>query len=92
MGNFDKGVHVMTEKKVFVALGSPRKRANSTILAQRAADGARDAGADVELFELHKMDIKPCDACDACKGKKGRGCIIKDDMQILYLNSDRQMS
>ena len=82
----------MTEKKVFVALGSPRKEANSTILAQRAADGARDAGADVELFELHKMDIKPCDACDACKGKKGRGCIIKDDMQILYLNSDRQMS
>ncbi len=57
----------MTAKKVLVALGSPRKEANSTILAQRAADGARDAGADVELFDLHKMDIKPCDACDACR-------------------------
>lgn len=27
------------------------------------------------------MDIKPC---DACQGKKAKGCIIKNDMQILY--------
>jgi len=71
-------------KKAFVALGSPRKEANSTILAHRAADGARDAGAEVELYDLHKMDIKPCDGCDACRGKASKGCIIKDDMQALY--------
>jgi multimeric flavodoxin WrbA len=30
------------------------------------------------------MDIRPCDACEACQGEKGKGCIIKDDMRILY--------
>jgi hypothetical protein len=50
MGSLDGGEHVMTVKKVFVVLGSPRKEANSTILAQKAADGARDTGADVELL------------------------------------------
>jgi multimeric flavodoxin WrbA len=74
----------MTAKKVLVALGSPRKQANSTILAERAADGAREAGGEVESFFLHGMDIKLCDACDACKKKSDRGCHIKDDMQLLY--------
>ncbi|RLC68432.1 MAG: hypothetical protein DRH97_03120 [Chloroflexi bacterium] len=74
----------MTAKKVLVALGSPRREANSTILAQRAADGARDAGADVELLDLPKMDIKACDGCDACHGRSSKGCIIRDDMQALY--------
>lgn len=75
---------MMTAKRVFVALGSPRKQANSTILAERAADGAREAGAEVESFYLHGMDIKLCDACDACRRKNSRGCHIKDDMQLLY--------
>ncbi len=74
----------MTARNVFIALGSPRKEANSTILAQRAADGAREAGASVAMFRLHELDIRPCDACDACKGRKSQGCIIKDDMQRLY--------
>jgi len=74
----------MSAKKVLVALGSPRKDANSTILAQRAADGAKEAGADVELVDLPKLDIKPCDGCDACKGKSSKGCIIQDDMLALY--------
>lgn len=74
----------MAAKRVFVALGSPRKDGNSTILAEAAAEGAREAGAEVESFYLHGMDIKYCDACDACKAKNSRGCIIKDDMQILY--------
>lgn len=74
----------MAARRVLVAMGSPRKEGNSTILAQRAADGATAAGADVELFKLHDMDIKPCDGCDACQQKKSQGCHIKDDMQVLY--------
>ncbi len=74
----------MATRRVFIALGSPRKEANSTILAEMAAEGAREAGAEVESFYLHGMDIKLCDACDACKAKSSRGCIIKDDMQLLY--------
>ena len=29
------------------------------------------------------MDIRPCDACDICQETR-QGCIIEDDMQILY--------
>lgn len=74
----------MAAKRVFIALGSPRKEANSTILAEKAGEGAREAGADVESFYLQGMDIKMCDACDACRARKSRGCHIKDDMQALY--------
>jgi multimeric flavodoxin WrbA len=46
--------------------------------------GARAAGAKVESFHLHEMDISPCDACDACRADADAGCIIDDDMQLLY--------
>jgi len=74
----------MKIKNVLIVISSPRKGANSTILAHRAADGARDTGAEVELIDLSKIDIKPCDGCDACRGKSSKVCIIKDDMQALY--------
>ena len=73
----------MSGKHVLILKGSPRKKGNSSILADQVADGARSAGAEVESFDLHNMDIRPCDACDACQGTDA-DCIIEDDMQILY--------
>jgi multimeric flavodoxin WrbA len=72
------------EKKVMVAIGSPRKKGNSATLAKQVAAGAMAVGARVETFFLHHMNIKPCTACDACRKKKDVDCIIQDDMQILY--------
>ena len=72
------------ERKVLVLTGSPRRNANSTILAEQALNGAKAAGADVELFHLAKMEISPCTACDGCRKKNAKGCVIKDDMQLLY--------
>ncbi len=72
------------QKKVLVLTGSPRPNANSTILAEQALNGAKAAGAYVELFHLAKMKIGPCIACDGCRRKNGKGCVIKDDMQLLY--------
>jgi len=69
---------------VVVLLGSPRRKGNSAILAARIAAGARAAGADVESFYLHGMNIRPCTACDACKADIAKDCVIRDDMQILY--------
>jgi len=43
----------MGAKKVLIFLGSPRKRGNSALLAERLMDGARAAGAEVESFYLH---------------------------------------
>ena len=74
----------MTARKAIIVLGSPRKKGNSTTLAHRVADGAREVRADVELFYLHGMDIKPCDACGACRKKSSKGCHIQDGMQALY--------
>ena len=74
----------MSKKNVVVFLGSPRKDANSTILARRIAEGARQAGANVEEFYLHDMEIAPCDACDSCQGMLEIDCVIEDDMVDIY--------
>lgn len=71
-------------QKVLIVNGSPRKKGNSAALSKRVADGARSAGAKVETFFLHTMNIKPCTACDACRKKLKKDCVIKDDMQALY--------
>jgi len=71
-------------RKVMIAVGSPRKRGNSSTLAAEVASGAEAAGAQVETFHLHGMDIKPCTACGGCRKKTHVDCVIKDDMQKLY--------
>ena len=70
-------------KNVLILKGSPRENGNSALLAERAADGARQAGAKVESIYLHGLDIRACDACDLCH-EPGRTCVIEDDMQSLY--------
>jgi multimeric flavodoxin WrbA len=74
----------MAPLKVVIVKGSPRQDGNSAALADQVAAGARAAGAHVESFFLHGMDIRACDACDACRTEPYRGCVIEDDMQILY--------
>jgi multimeric flavodoxin WrbA len=71
-------------RKVVIVLGSPRPEGNSTILAQKAAEGARAAGAEVIIFYAHQMEIKPCNACDSCVVKQTDECAIKDNMQSAY--------
>jgi len=74
----------MSNGKVIIVIGSPRKRGNSATLAQRVNDGAKAAGADVESYYLHYMDIKPCTACDVCREDTAEDCNITDDMEGLY--------
>ena len=74
----------MSEKKVLVLLGSPRKKGNSARLAQKVIEGLEEAGSGVESFYLHGMDIKPCTACDACRENSSKDCIIEDNMQGMY--------
>lgn len=70
--------------KVVIVKGSPRRSGNSAILADQVAAGAEAAGATVESFYLHGMDIRPCDACGSCQGMAAIDCVIEDDMQALY--------
>ena len=69
-------------KNILVFKGSPRVHGNSSTLAEQTAEGAKSAGAEVESFFLHDLDIRPCDACDTCQ--ETGVCILMDDMQILY--------
>jgi multimeric flavodoxin WrbA len=70
-------------KRILIFKGSPRINGNSAALANQVSAGASQAGAEVEVFNLASMDIRPCDACDVCKENFG-GCIVEDDMQLLY--------
>lgn len=71
-------------KKTVVILGSPRKNGNSAILAHKAIEGIIAANGAYEMFYLHGMNIKPCQACDYCKKDDKRQCIINDDMHLIY--------
>ena len=68
-------------KNILILKSSPREKGNSAVLAERAAAGAAEGGAQVESIYLHGLDIRPCDACELCTDGL---CVIEDDMQPLY--------
>jgi multimeric flavodoxin WrbA len=71
-------------KKILALLGSPRKKGNSTALADKIIEGAEAAGAAVEKIYLHGQKIAPCQACYVCRKPNSRSCAIDDDMQPIY--------
>jgi len=71
-------------KQVLVILGSPRKKGNSSTLADRISRGAKSAGAEVETLFLQDLKISPCRGCDTCQTHDSKGCATKDDMQKIY--------
>jgi len=68
--------------KVLGIAASPRRGGNSEILLDRALEGARTKGAEVEKVVIADLKIAPCDGRSRC-WSTGR-CHIKDDMQPLY--------
>ena len=68
--------------KVLGIMGSPRSQSNTEILLDRALEGAREMGAEVEKVLVSKLKISPCLEIYACL--KDGDCAIKDDMQSLY--------
>ena len=69
--------------KILGICASPRGSKSTTLrLVQALLGGAREAGAEVELVDLCKLDIKFCNACQVCF--KTGVCVHKDDFQGLY--------
>lgn len=68
--------------KILGIVGSPRRQSNTEILLDKALEGAREAGAEVEKVLVSKLKISPCLEIYACR--KDGNCAIKDDMQSLY--------
>ncbi len=72
------------ETKIIALLGSPRKKGNSTLLANQIILGAESEGATVESIYLNGLNIKACQGCYACQEEDSKGCVIKDDMQDIH--------
>lgn len=62
---------------------SPRRGGNSDLLLEAAIEGAAQAGAQVDRFDLREMTIAPCRHCGGCADGGGR-CVMGDDMTQLY--------
>ncbi len=71
-------------KKVLIIMASPRRRGNSTLLAEEAARGAREAGAEVRTVRLSELLFGPCLACEACRKAVAKDCIQDDDLKALH--------
>ncbi len=75
---------IQDEKKVLTLLGSPRKKGNSTTLANQITKGAESNGAIVDSIYLNGLKIKPCQGCYSCQKPDSKGCAVDDDMQTIY--------
>lgn len=56
-------------KKVLILSASPRKGGNSDLLCDAFAQGAREAGHEVEKIYVQGQKIGSCMACYGCRGK-----------------------
>lgn len=63
-------------KNVLILSTSPRKGSNSHALAESFAQGAREAGNQVELLSLAGQNLAFCRGCLACQNT--HRCVIRD--------------
>jgi len=69
--------------KILGINGSPRGSKSQTLrLVQAVLDGARSAGADVEVVDVCKLHIEYCNGCTVCY-ERGE-CVKDDDFAALY--------
>ena len=68
--------------KITLLTGSPRMDGNTAYLAERFAEGAREAGHEVFTFDCAAHKIGSCLACGHC-GMNGP-CVQKDDFDIVH--------
>ena len=64
-------------KKILIVSASPRMNSNSEALALSFAEGARDAGHEVEFVSLRGKTVNFCRGCFVCQEKLR--CVIRDD-------------
>jgi multimeric flavodoxin WrbA len=73
--------------KVIAFNGSPRKQWNTSMLLEKALEGAKSQGAETELIHLYDLNYKGCISCFACKTKGGKSygkCAVTDDLMPVF--------
>lgn len=71
--------------KVCILMGSPRKDGNTAALVKPFVKVLQEKQADIEIFDVYDMDLRPCVACRTCqKDWSAFGCPQDDDMQKIF--------
>ena len=70
------------DKKIVVVNAGPRRGWNTDTLITEAARGAESAGAEIERFDLFRLErYTGCISCFGCKKEKFKGrCICRDGL------------
>ncbi len=68
--------------KIIGVLGSPLAEGNTAMLLDKALEGAKTAGCEVELIDVISLDIQSCQEIYYCKDHDT--CILNDDMIPIY--------
>ena len=68
--------------KIIGILGSPLPDGNTALLLDKALEGAKAAGCEVELIDVITLDIQSCQEIYYCKDHNT--CILNDDMIPIY--------
>lgn len=69
-------------KRIVVINASPRVNMNTGTLIREAAKGAESEGAEVQVFDLYRLDkVHGCMSCFVCKLKPNEGkCVYRDGL------------
>ncbi len=69
-------------KKIIAVNAGPRKGWNTDTLITEAANGAASAGAEIEKFDLFRLEkYTGCISCFGCKKNENRGhCVCRDGL------------
>ncbi len=70
--------------KAFIINGSPRKNWNTDKAIEKAGEGLKDSGFEVEKINLYDYVYKGCTSCFACKLKDAKTngvCAMKDELR-----------
>ena len=65
--------------KIVCVLTSPRDPSNSSAVAMRLLEGAKENGHEAVVYNLNDMDVKGCQGCGHCK-QHSCDCIVEDDL------------
>lgn len=71
------------DKQILIVKGSPRKKGNTSAMADSFKQGAEKNGNFVEEILLKEKKIGDCLGCGACQRSDGK-CVQKDDMTEIY--------
>jgi multimeric flavodoxin WrbA len=84
----ERGIHQgrrifaeMQDIRIIGIVGSPRIKKNTDTLVRQALKGCKSEGARVDTIYLNKLTLQPC---QAHKVQDGKGCIIRDGMDVVY--------